>query len=78
MSQAKHGSVLRNARLEAARTAPPQPQPPDPVVTERCGYCSFAVTAPLEEARALFRAHACVVGVGDDSETTPGPHQQRI
>jgi len=24
------------------------------IVTERCGYCHFTVSAPLEEARAAF------------------------
>jgi hypothetical protein len=32
---------------------------PEPIVLERCGFCDFAVSAPLEEARGAFEAHVC-------------------
>jgi hypothetical protein len=28
-------------------------------VTERCAYCSFTVSAPLEQARQSFAEHVC-------------------
>jgi hypothetical protein len=30
-----------------------------PPVIERCYYCSFGVSAPLEQAREAFEEHAC-------------------
>jgi hypothetical protein len=42
-----------------ARYRGPFPAFPEPPVTERCAYCSFTVSAPLEEAREAFQAHEC-------------------
>jgi hypothetical protein len=35
------------------------PMSPEPSVVERCCYCDFTVSAPLEEARQAFQAHVC-------------------
>jgi hypothetical protein len=32
---------------------------PEPPVVERCAYCDFTVSAPLEQARQAFAQHAC-------------------
>ncbi len=32
---------------------------PEPAVTERCAFCSFSVSAPLEQAREAFAEHLC-------------------
>jgi hypothetical protein len=31
----------------------------DARVVERCSYCSFTASGPLEQARAAFREHVC-------------------
>jgi hypothetical protein len=32
---------------------------PEATIVERCAFCSFVATGPLEQARRAFAEHAC-------------------